>query len=99
MAVKPITQVTGSNYPTPLNWPWQPYAGRRNCRPLERVYAEQSYSRVVGGVEELIDKSKEIRPPHFWDWFRTDFEQDLGRHSKTTFAAIAAERVGALACL
>ena len=41
------------------------------------------YWRVVGDVEELIDKGKEIsRRTLRWYWLRADFEQDLGQQRR-----------------
>lgn len=52
------------------------------------------YWRVVGEVEELIDKAKEISQRTLrWDWLCSDFEKDLGRHGVIIFAALAARCV------
>ena len=50
--------------------------------------------RMVGEVEELIDKAKKISQRTLrWYRFCSDFEQGLGRRRSIIFAAIAAEVV------
>ncbi len=44
------------------------------------------YWRVIGEVEELIDKAKEISQRTLrWYWLCADFEKDLGRQHRIIF--------------
>ena len=65
---------------------------------LPRVKGSGSgYWHVVGEVEELINKTKEINQRTLcWDWLCADFEKDLGRQRRIIFAAFSAGVLGVL---